>query len=121
MRYGNTFGVYEIFVEAHKGEKEEDVLRAIATASFELALGDDGKQPAVSEDETRALIGASITMSDEPNDVVVAMPQVGGRWCLTYVMRLGPNHFALSNGYQQYRGVPDPMLERARQILAVRS
>ncbi len=117
MRYSNEFGVYEIFVEAHKGEKEVEVLRAIATASFELALGDGGIQPPVSEDEARALIDASIKMSDTPSDVVVAMPNVGGRWCLTYVMRLGPNHFALSNGYQQYRGAPDPMLERARLIL----
>lgn len=117
MRYSSVFGHYEIFVEVRKGEKEEDVLRAIATASFELALGDDGIQPRVSEAETRALIGASIKMSDKSGDTVINMSQVGGRWCTTYVVRRGPNHFGLCNVFRSSRGVPDEMLERARQIL----
>lgn len=117
MRYGKDFGVYEIFVEPHKGESELDVLRAIAAASFELAFADGGFPPEISFREAKTLTDSKIKLSDESRATVLEMSEVGGRWCSTFVERVGKNHFCLSNTFQQYRGIPDGMLERARAIL----
>ncbi len=117
MRYSNFDGVYEIFVEAHKGEKEEEVLLAIATASFEMAAVVEKAAPPVSKEDIRDFVRASVKLSDRPKAVVVAMDRFAGRWLATYIERVGPNHFCLCNAYQQYGGAPDVMLERARLIL----
>src|SRR3989338_3681710 len=116
MVFSNANGAYDIYVQPKKGESEVAVLWAVAHASFELAL----IRPGIEEiplEQARELVNACVTISDHPGTVVVNMIQIGNRWCATVIERVEPNHFSLNNIYQQYRGVPDPMLKRAQAIL----
>lgn len=117
MNYTKYRGGYEVFVQPARGETERMVLQAIAIASFEGAYGDHGIRPEISIEEIGKLVNSCIYLSDKRGDLVLRMMKVGERWCVTYVERVGKNHFQLRNAYQQYRGIPEPMLDRAKEIL----
>lgn len=116
MKYGSIRGAYEIFIDLDHGEKEIDVLRAIIRASFETAppvIGTQLKDSALSDEE----INSFINLAAEASRQTIWMQEVSDRWCVTFLERVGKNHFRLGNAYQQYRGVPDPMFRRAQEIL----
>ena len=55
----------------------------------------------------------------EGDKSVIGMDYVQGRQCKTYISRVEQGHFTLANhSYERDRGVPDPMLDRAKDIVA---
>lgn len=118
MRYQEKDGTYHIFVELDAGEKEIDVLRSIVKASFELAPKDldaPEKIETLSDKEADAFI----LDKHIAGDVIVGVDNWQGRWCVTYLVRIKEGEFILSNAFQQMRGIPILMLERARLNLAL--
>lgn len=118
MKYENQNGTTHIFVE--NGENEGPVLRAIVKASFELArpagMGwvhfDDSQEMT---DETAEQF---INYAAYSGVTVIEMDYVEGRQCKTFVSRVADGHFTLANhSYERDRGTPEPMLDRANDIL----
>lgn len=120
MRYEKQDGTTHIYVE--QGETEQQVLRAIVKASFELArpaglgwIHFNAEQPMSDEDADQF---TTLTPRYEGDKSVIGMDYVQGRQCKTYISRVAEGHFTLSNGsYERDRGVPDPMLDRAKDII----
>jgi len=121
MRYEKQNGTTHIYVENE--ETEQQVLRAIVKASFELAcpagLGwmyfNDSQQ--MTDEIADQCITLEPRYEDDKN--VVDMDYVQGRQCKTYVSRVEQGHFTLADhSYECDRGVPDPMLDRAKEIIA---
>lgn len=121
MRYEKTDGITHIYVE--EGETEQIVLRAIVKASFELArpagMGwiqfKDSKQ--MTDNEADSFI--TLTPRYAADKSVVNMDYVQGRQCKTYISRNDQGHFTLANrSYERDRGAPDPMFNRAKEIVA---
>lgn len=119
MDYEKIDGITHIYVG--EGETERQVLRAIAKASFELArpagLGwihfDDKEEVMLNEAEM------FISLPPRYNDIVVDMDYVQGRQCKTVIYKKGDGHFTLGNHlFERDRGTPEPMLDRAKEILA---
>lgn len=120
MRHEKIDGIAHIYVE--EGETEQQALRAIVKASFELArpagLGwnqfDIGH--ALTEEQADIfIIFGDFTVAGQ---TVVRMDYVFGRQCKTVIYRESPGHFTLhKHFYESARGIPEPMLERAKEIL----
>jgi hypothetical protein len=113
LKYLIKDGIYHILVEADAGEREIDVLRAIVKASFELAPQDPDAPEGI---ETLSDKDADVFILNKHlvGDVVVGMDHWQGRWCVTYLVRISESEFILSNAFQQIRGTPVSMLERAK-------
>lgn len=119
MRYEKLNGVSHIYVE--NGEDERLVLRAVVKASFELArpagMGwlNFGEEQQMTDEDSDRFISNPL----QCNDRVVEMDYVGGRQCKTYLRKVEEGHFILfNNAYERDRGLPEPMLEKAKEILA---
>lgn len=115
MRYETINGTTHIYVE--KGETDQEVLRAIVKASFELARP-AGLGWIHFNDEQ----GMTDEMADEfvdlSRDVVVSMDYVQGRQCKTVIFKEKKDHFTLNNNcFERDRGLPDTMLDRAKALL----
>ncbi|TSA56818.1 hypothetical protein D4R42_02815 [bacterium] len=118
MRYEKIEGITHIYIE--EGETEQQILRVIVKASFELAcavglgwLHFNGNQEMTDE-----LADQFISLPSDDGDTVVQMDYVQGRQCKTYIKKVGDNHFILRNrSYERDRGTPEPMLDRAEEIL----
>ena len=130
MRFEKIDGNTHIYVD--DGETEQQVLRAIVKASYELArpAGMGWKQARLREQEEKEQEEGSAPAELENKvadafiwlgrggSIVVAMDYVYGRQCTTILEKDG-DHFKLSNGdYEEHRGTPEPMLRRAAEILA---
>lgn len=121
MRYEKQNGTTHLFVE--NSETERQVLRAIVKASFELArpagmgwLHFNAEQPMSDENADKFI---TLTPRYEGDKSVIGMDYVQGRQCKTYISKVGEGHFTLANhSYERDRGVPDPMLDRAKDIIA---
>lgn len=119
MDYEKIDGITHIYVG--DGETERQVLRAIAKASFELARPAGLGWIHFNDKEVVMLNEAEMFISLPPryNDIVVDMDYVQGRQCKTLLFKKGDGHFTLSNRlYERDRGTPEPMLDRAKEILA---
>lgn len=121
MRHEKQNGTAHIFVE--NGETEQQVLRAIVKASFELArpAGMSWLHFNDSQQMTDEIADQCITLEPryEDDNTVIDMDYVQGRQCKTYISRVEPGHFTLgNNSYERDRGVPDPMLDRAKEIIS---
>lgn len=120
MRQGKISGITHIYVE--KGETEQLVLRAIVKASFELArpagmgwVHFNGNQQMTDPDIDQFI---TLTPRYAGDKSVVNMDYVQGRQCKTHISRVEEGHFTLANNsYERDRGVPDPMLNRAKEII----
>jgi hypothetical protein len=122
MKHGinDTDGVRNIYTE--EGEDERDILRAIVIASFETAnaveigrLHFQRDQEMTGEDADRF-----ITLPPKYGNVVVDMDYVQGRQCKTTIIKKSEGRFILDGGFfMRDRGVPEPMLNRAVEILMV--
>lgn len=119
MQYKKIKEITNIYLEGD--ETEQQVLRAIVRASFELArpvgLGfihfEDGP-PMTDEDADQ-----SINLSPDYGNLVVQMDYVQGRQCKTYIKKISDGHFTLSNNaYERDRGTPEPMLDKANEIIS---
>lgn len=120
MRYEKQNETTHIFVES--GETEQQVLRAIVKASFELArpAGMGWLHFNNNQQMTDEIADHCITLEPryEYDKTVICMDYVQGRQCKTYVSRVKQGHFTLANhSYERDRGVVDPMLDRAKEIL----
>lgn len=120
MRHEKINGTTHIYVE--KGETEQQVLRAIVKASFELArsAGMGWMHFNDSQKMTDEIVDQCITLKPryESDKTVISMDYMQGRQCKTYVSRVEDGHFTLgNNSYERDRGVPDPMLDRAKEII----
>lgn len=121
MRYEKINGITHIYAE--DGETEQQALRAIVKASFEMArpagLGWNqfNDNDALTDEQADIFI-----LDSDPataGRTIVRMSYVLGRQCKTVIYRESPGHFTLyKRFYESYRGVPEPMLERAKEILA---
>ena len=100
-----------------EGESERDVLRAIASATFETAaavgLGLLHYNPnTVLPDE---FLDRAVNLDA---DWVLELDYVEGRQVKTYLERFEPGHFNLQDYvFERDRGAPDTMLNRAIEIL----
>lgn len=118
MKHEKVNGETHIYVE--NGEQEEDVLRAIVKASFQLArpAGLSRMNFAKEQEMTDADADRFIFKPFASNATVVKMDYVGGRQCKTYLSKVEDGHFTLFNYfYERDRGLPDQMLELAKKIL----
>lgn len=121
MRHEKQHETTHIYME--NGETEQQVLRAIVKASFELArpagmswLHFDDSQQMTDEIADQFI---SLEPRYEGDETVIDIDFAQGRQCKTYVSRIEPRHFTLDNySYERDRGVPDPMLDRAKKIIA---
>lgn len=123
MRYEKQNGTTHIYTE--QGEEEQQVLRAIVKASFELArpAGLGWLHFNDSQQMTDEIADQCITIEPRYKDdkTVIDMDYVQGRQCKTYISRVEPGHFTLeNNSYEHDRGIPDPMFDRAKGIIAGR-
>lgn len=137
MRHEKVEGTTHIYLD--EGETEQQVLRAIVKASFELArpagLGwmhfNDSQQMADEIADQLITLEGETAFKQFTKDglvpvpesgrtsTVVAMDYVQGRQCKTYIRREGNGHFTLGNrAYECDRGTPEPMLDKAKEILA---
>jgi hypothetical protein len=121
MRHEKINGATHIYVE--EGETEQQVLRAIVKASFELArpAGMGWLHFNDSQQMTDEIADQCIML--EPNcagdKTIINMDYVQGRQCKTRISRVEEGHFMLANySYERVRGVPDPMLDKAKEIIA---
>lgn len=120
MRHEKIGGITHIYVE--KGETEQMVLSAIVKASFELArpagmgwMHFNKKQQMTDEEAIKFI---TLTPRYIDDKTVVNMDYVQGRKCKTYISRIEKEHFTLeNNSYERDRGVPDSMLNRAKEII----
>lgn len=121
MRHEKQNGTTHIYVE--NDETEQQVLRAIIKASFELArpAGMGWLHFNDSQQMTDEIADQCIMFKPryEGDKTVIDMDYVQGRQCKTYVSKIEQGHFILANhSYERDRGVPDPMLDRAKEIIA---
>lgn len=121
MRHEKQNGTTHIYME--NGETEQQVLRAIVKASFELArpAGMGWLHFNDSQQMTDEIADQCVTLKPryEGDKTVIGMDYVQGRQCKTYVSKVEQGHFTLANhSYERDRGVPDPMLDRAKEIIA---
>ena len=121
MRYEKQNGTTHIYTE--NDETEQQVLRAIVKASFELARPDGMGWMHFKDSQQMTDEIADQYITPEPRYVddtsVINMDYVQGRQCKTYVSRVEQGHFTLANqSYERDRGVPDPMLDRAKEFIA---
>lgn len=120
MRQEKIGGITHIYVE--KGETEQLILRAVVKASFELArpagmgwMHFNDKQQMTDEEVDQSI---TLTPRYAGDKSVVEMDYVQGRQCKTYINKVEEGHFTLGNSsYERDRGVPDPMLDRAKEII----
>lgn len=120
MRQEKISGITHIYVE--KGETEQLVLRAIVKASFELARPAGMGWMHFNSDQqmTDKEVDQFITLTPRyaGDKSVVEMDYVQGRQCKTYINKVEEGHFTLANlSYERDRGAPDPMLDRAKEII----
>lgn len=118
MKHEKVNGVSHVYVE--NGEQEEQVLRAIVKASFQLArpVGMGWMNFKEEQSMTDADADGFIFKPLACDETVVKMDYVGGRQCKTYLRKVEDGHFTLFNGaYERDRGLPDQMFERAKEIL----
>lgn len=121
MRHEKIEGVTHIYVD--DGETEQQVLRAIIKASFELArpagmgwLHFTADSKIMTDEEADTFITSTPRYHDDKS--AIEMDYVQGRQCKTYINKVENGHFALSNhSYERDRGTPEPMLERAKEIM----
>ena len=121
MRYEKQNGTTHIYNES--SETEQQVLRAIVKASFELArpagmgwLHFNDSQQMTDEIADQCIILEPRYKGDK---TVVGMDYAQGRQCKTYINRVEQGHFTLENrSYECDRGTPEPMLDRAKDIVA---
>lgn len=119
MRYEKIDRTTHIYVEG--GETEQQVLRSIVKASFELArpaglgwLHFRDNQPMTDEDADHC-----INLPPDHGGMVIEMDYVQGRQCKTYIQKIDEGHFTLfNNSYERDRGTPEPMLDRANEIIS---
>ena len=119
MRHEKIEDVTHIYVE--EGETEQQVLRAIVKASFELArpIGFSRQHFDASQKMTEEVADKFINLLPHHRNVVVDMDFVQGRRCKTKLSKQNDGHFTLDNYlYEQDRGTPELMLDRAKEILA---
>jgi len=137
MRHEKIEGTTHIYME--EDETEEQVLRAIVKASFELArpagrgwahFNSDQEMTDEVADKFITPKGRA-TVSEVTSKGLVPRPDLGGvsptvvnmdyfegRQCKTRLSRVDVGHFELDNFiYERDRGTPKPMLERAKDIL----
>ena len=116
MRFKTINGITHIYVE--DGETEQQVLRAIAKASFKSALpaGPFAQKQYNSKD----------VMDDEmvdnyinlQGDEVLLLDFVKGRRCKTSLMRVEKGHFTLNDTmFEQDRGNPTQLLKEVQSML----
>ncbi len=118
MRYEKIGGTTHIHIE--EGETERQILRVIVKASFELAraVGPGWLHFNDSQGMTNKVADQFISLPSDYGDTVVQMNYVQGRQCKTYIKKVDNNHFILINyAYERDRGTPEPMLDRAKEIL----
>lgn len=119
MRHEKIRGVTHIYVE--ESETEQQVLRVIVKASFELArpAGLGWMNFNDSEEMTEEDADNFVSLPPSSGNTVVDMDYIQGRQCKTTLRKKSDGHFILNNGrYERDRGVPEPMLDRAKEILA---
>lgn len=137
MRHEKVGGTTHIYLD--EGETEQQVLRSIVKASFEMArpaglgfLHFNDSQQITDEDADQCIVLEGETMFKRftkdglvpapetgRTTTVVGMDYVQGRQCKTYIRREGNGHFTLANrAYECDRGTPEPMLDRAKELLA---
>jgi len=121
MRYEKQNGTTHIYVENE--ETEQQVLRAIVKASFELArpVGISWTHFNDSQQMTDEIADQCIILEPryKGDKTVVGMDYAQGRQCKTYINRVEQGHFTLENrSYECDRGTPEPMLDRAKDIVA---
>jgi len=107
-------------IHIEEGETEQQVLRAIVKASFELArpagLGwmNFKKDTEISDE----MADRCISLPPGFGGLMIDMDYVQGRQCKTFIKKVADGHFQLSNhSYECDRGAPEPMLDRAKEIL----
>jgi len=118
MRFERINGISHIFVSQ---KKEQEVLRAIAKASFALAqpvgmgLTHFRGNHILTNEEADSFISESF---DGQQIIVLEMDYVKGRQCKTYIRKIEDGHFVLLNNvYERDRGLPESMLKKAKEIL----
>jgi len=115
MRHEKIDGVSHVYIE--EGEDEHQVLRAIVKASFMLAqpVGMGWINFSKEHQMTDDVADRFITKCDH---IVIEMDYVGGRQCKTYLQKIEDGHFTLLNRtYERDRGLPEPLFEKANEIL----
>ncbi len=116
MRYEEFEGITHVYVG--KDETEQEVLRAIVKASFELARP---ASPGDNQEMTDKVANSFINLSYDHRDsgyIVVEMDYAQGRQCETYIEKISQGHFILwDHVYTKNRGTPEPMFDRANNIL----
>lgn len=119
MRYEKIEKDYHIYTE--KGEAEQELLRALVKASFELARPAGSGWTHFQEDAVMPDEDADQFISLPPRwkDTVVKMDCVQGRQCTTSVSKVTEGHFKLDGWlYEQDRGTPEALFKRVTEILA---
>lgn len=118
MRFERINNISHIFVSQ---KNEQEVLRAIAKASFALAqpvgMGfiHFNENHVLTNEEADSFISESF---DGQKIIVLEMDYVKGRQCKTYVRKIEDGHFVLLNNvYERDRGLPETMLQKAKEIL----
>jgi len=114
MRYEKIETTTHIYVE--KDETEQEVLRAIVKASFELARLDLHFND--NQEMNNKIADLFIILPSDHRDyegTVVKMDYVQGRQCKTYIEFVKECHFILWDF--AYKRDPKPMLDRAKEIL----
>ena len=118
MRYETIEGTTHIWCD--EGESEQDVLRAIANATFETA-GAIGLGLLHFNGETTLPEDFLDQAIDLTGSLALNLDYVQGRQVKTCINRVGDGdgHFTLANRlFERDRGAPDTMLTRAQAILA---
>ena len=118
MRYEKVGEDHHIYLE--EGETEQQVLRAIVKASFELARPAGLGWMNFKEDTMMSDVMADRCISLPPGfgDLVIDMDYIQGRQCKTFVKKVAEGHYRLLNrSYECDRGAAEPMLDRAKEIL----
>lgn len=119
MRYETVDGFTHIYVD--EDETEEQVLVAIARASFDLARPAGRSWSYFDLAEHLLHDGAQMFVYLPPRygKVALSMDYVNGRQCKTVFFKEGTGHFSLNNrNFEPFRGSPDAMLELAKGFLA---
>ena len=110
------------YIQIEDGENVRDVLRAIVIASFETASPVGLGQLHFQSDQAMTTENADsfISLPPEYGNVVVNMDYVQGKMCKTTITKEGEKLFSLDvNWYERDRGVPEPMLDRAVELLVL--
>ena len=101
-----------------EGENQKDVLRAIAVASFELARPAGLGRLHFNGGSTLRPEEADVYIMEEKEGLALAMDYVEGRQVKTYVHTQDDGNLVFhSRTFERDRGNPDPVFQRAKEIL----